>query len=311
LAALLQRPNVGVGSEEDKDRQMIDELRASHPGLDRSHSTPELISGGEATNRWIHAVFLRGLQLIMASQGHQVLLLGGLEAPFLAVHKNLEPLAVRTIPPDVEVLFAPDVSQAEREALSRSFEDGASASLSIANEVAKGAPFPGDVFAERVWRACRNLNPAMPPQRVWSAEDEKCVDEYVALFHGRPILQQLEMALALSERVLTGKDRPRDRQIQAAAASQMWHELGDIDWARIDRLSATRGGWLRVASLGIQEDSERRAFIGLVRGAMARICEDAPVDVEVSSGAAVRVYRFHAGQRTLIDRRGGRRGRVH
>jgi hypothetical protein len=29
------------------------------------------------------------------------------------------------------------------------------------------------------------------------------------------------------------------------------------------------------------------------------------------AGSTVRVYRFHAGQRILIDRVGGRRGRVH
>jgi hypothetical protein len=110
-----------------------------------------------------------------------------------------------------------------------------------------------------------------------SDEDERYINEYVALFHGRPRLQQIEMALALSERVLTGKDKPHDRQIQSAAADKMWRELGAIDWARIDRNVATRGGWLRVAS----------------------------------SGETVRVYRFHAGTRTLIDRRGGRNGRIH
>lgn len=146
---------------------------------------------------------------------------------------------------------------------------------------------------------------------VRSAEDEQRVGEYVALFHGRPRYQQIEMALSLSDRVLTGKDKPHDRQIQAGAADQMWRELGPIDWAQIDNLAASRGGWLRVANLGIQEEPERRAFIEVVKSAMARICQDGPVDVEVSNGATVRVYRFHAGVRTLIDRRGGRQGRIH
>jgi hypothetical protein len=43
---------------------------------------------------------------------------------------------------------------------------------------------------------------------------------------------------------------------------------------------------------------------------MSLICQDAPVDIEVGNGATIRVYRFHGGQRSLIDRRGGR-GRVH
>jgi hypothetical protein len=144
-----------------------------------------------------------------------------------------------------------------------------------------------------------------------SEEDERHVSEYVALFHGKPRLQQIEMVLALSERVLTGKDKPHDRQIQSAAADTMWCELGDIDLTHIDRFAATRGGWLRVASLGLQEEAERHVFVEVLKNAMARICQDSPVDIEVSSGATVWVYRFHAGTRTLIDRRGGRRGRVH
>lgn len=132
---------------------------------------------------------------------------------------------------------------------------------------------------------------------VRSVEDEQRVGEYVALFHGRPLNQQIEMALSLSDRVLTGKDKPHDRQIQAGAADQMWRELGSIDWAQIDGLAATRGGCLRVANLGTQEESERCAFLEVVKTAMARICHDGPVDVEVSTGATVRV--------------GGRRGRVH
>lgn len=144
-----------------------------------------------------------------------------------------------------------------------------------------------------------------------SVRDQNCVGEYVALFRGRPRLQQLEMALALSERVLTGKDQASARQIQAAAANQMWRELGDIDWAQVDPRAASRSGWQRAASLRVLEDSERSALVDLVRAAMAVICQDDPIDVEVTDGTTVRVYRFHAGKRTLIDRRGSRRGRVH
>ena len=36
-----------------------------------------------------------------------------------------------------------------------------------------------------------------------------------------------------------------------------------------------------------------------------------PTEATIVAGSTVRVYRFHAGQRTLIDRQGGRRGRVH
>jgi hypothetical protein len=311
LAELLRRPDASVGSEADRDRRFIDEVRARHPDWDRSQRTPEFIEGDKVPDRWIQVVLLRGVQIMLASQGHQVLMLGGLETPVIAVHRGLEPLAVRTIPPNVEILFAPKLSQDECEAISRSIDDGVSASLSIITEVAKDVPISGDAFAERVWRACRESNTARPPPPVRSIEDERRVSEYIALFHGQPRLQQLEMALALSERVLTGKDKPRDRQIQATAANQMWHELGTIDCAHIEPLAARRSGWQRVASLGIQEDFERRAFIDLVRTAMGGICQDDPVDVEVTNGATVRVYRFHAGQRTLIDRHGGRRGRVH
>jgi hypothetical protein len=79
---------------------------------------------------------------------------------------------------------------------------------------------------------------------VASSLDPVRIAEYLALFRGRPRLQQLEMALALSERVLTGKrDTPEDRQVQAAAAAQIWCELGSIEWAHVDPLSAARDGW--------------------------------------------------------------------
>ena len=120
------------------------------------------------------------------------------------------------------------------------------------------------------------------------------------------------MSLALSERVLTGnRDKPCDRQIQATAADQMWRELGPIDWAQVDPVAATRGGWSRVASLAIHSQAERHRFIEHTKDAMAQICQDDPVDLTIVAGSTVRVYRFHAGERTLIDRVGGRRGRVH
>lgn len=309
LAALLRRPGVSVGIEAASDRPFIHEVKASHPGLDRSITAPEFVAGEEVIDRWIHVVVLRGLQIKMASQGFQVLLLGGLEAPFIAVHRNLEPLAVRSIPPDEDILFAPDVLQDECNLIAKAMDDAAAASLGVVAEVARSAPVSGDVFAEHVWRACRAIPRPSPPLR--SAEDERRVGEYVALFHGRPRYQQIEMALSLSDRVLMGKDKPHERQIQAGAADQMWRELGAIDWAQIDSRAAARGGWLRVANLGTQEESERYAFIEVLKDAMARICQDGPVDVEVKSGATVRVYRFLAGQRTLIDRQSARRGRVH
>lgn len=310
LAGLLRRPDVGVGSEADGDRPFIDEVKSCHPGLDRSSLISEFVAGMEVPDRWIHLVILRGVQIVLAARGFQVLLVGGLAAPFIAMHRDLEPLAVHTIPPD-GILFAPDLSLDECGVIAKAIDDGTSASLGVVSEVEMGAPISGDVFAERVWSGCRAMMTTAPPPPARSAEDERRVGEYVALFRGRPHLQQLEMALALSERVLTGKDKPRDRQIQAAAADQMWRELGAVDWARIDRLAASMGGYQRVASLRIQEEHERRAFVELVKGAMARIFQDDPVDVEVANGATVRVYRFHAGTRTLIDRHGGRRGRVH
>lgn len=78
--------------------------------------------------------------------------------------------------------------------------------------------------------------------------------EYVDLFRGKSRLQQLEMALALTERVLTGtRDKPYDRQVQAAAADQMWRELGPLELAQFDPVAAIKGGWLRVANLVVRE----------------------------------------------------------
>jgi hypothetical protein len=59
-----------------------------------------------------------------------------------------------------------------------------------------------------------------------------------------------------------------------------------------------------------RRETDGRAFVNRLRDAMSLICQDAPVDIEVGNGATIRVYRFHGGQRSLIDRRGGR-GRVH
>lgn len=309
LAAILRsRPEQGVGSDRDQDQRFIDEIKARHPGLARAHTQPELVAGVEVIDRWLQVVILRAVQIRMSSAGYSVLLLGGFEAPFLAVHRNLNPLAVRTIPPDVEILFAAQLSEEECQAITTAMDDGVSASLSIVGEVAKIAPMAGDVFARRVWDACRGGN----ARATRSCEFEQHVGEYVDLFRGKSRLQQLEMVLALSERVLTGtRDKPYDRQVQAAAADQMWCELGPLDLAQFDPVAAIRGGWLRVAGLVTKEESERRAFVELAKYAMARICQDDPVDVEVATGSTVRVYRFHAGRRTLIDRLGGRRGRVH
>lgn len=309
LAAILRgKPEQCVRSSEEMDQAFIDDVWARHPGLDRSQVVVELVGGVAAADRWLQVVILRGVQIRVASAGFDVLLLGGLEAPFLAVHRDLTPLAVRTIPPDVELLFAPTLTDDECQAIAKAMDEGVSVTLSTVQEVAACAPMLGYVFAKRVWDACRGKK-VRPPR---SQEFEERAGEYVALFRGRSLLQQLEMVLSLSERVLTGKrDKPYDRQIQAAAADQMWRELGSIDWAQVDPVAATRGGWLRVASLIIQEPSERLVFVELAKDAMARICQDDPVDVKVATGSTVRVYRFHAGQRTLIDRLGGRRGRVH
>ena len=311
LVGLLRRPEVSVGSDACWDRPFMDGIRADYPGLDRSHDSAELVAGVPVPDRWIAVVILRGVQILLAAEGYEVLLLGGLEAPFIAVHRNLEPLAVRTIPPDIEPLFTPKLPLVERRAIVRAIDDASSGCLRIVSEVAKGAPMPADLFAERVWRGCRSAKDATP-RPGWSAEDERRVGEYLALSYGRPRLEQMEMALALSERVITGKDKPRDRQIQATAAELLWRDLGAIEWAVIDAVTAARHGWLRVASLAIQEPTVRQDFLERTIAAMGWIGQDDPVDIRVQTGATTtRVYRFRAGERTLIDRQGGRRGRVH
>jgi hypothetical protein len=205
--------------------------------------------------------------------------------------------------------FAPELTEDECQEIEEALGAAASAALTIVAEVAKRAPMPGDLFAEHVWYACRGSNP--PQWSVSSSVDQKQVEQLLALTRGRPHLEKVEMALALSERVLTGKDKPPERQAQAAAAALMWRALGMIEWAHVEPLAAARGGWLRVASLAMQDEPTRQALLNRLVNAMSMICQDAPVDIEVSNSATIRVYRFHGGQRTLIDRRGGRRGRVH
>ena len=306
LAAILRsKPEQAVGSGKELDQPFIDEIKERHPGLDRS-ALPERVAGVEVPDRWLQVVMLRGVQIMVAAAGYDVLLLGGLETPFLALHRNLQPFAVRTIPPDVEILVAPALSEEECQAITKAIEDGVSATRHALVEVAKDAPLAGDVFARRVWAACRAKT--RPPSKEYDQRAER----YVSLFRGQSHLQQLEMSLALSERVLTGeRDKPCDRQIQATAADQMWRELGPIDWAQVDPVAATRGGWSRVASLAIHSQAERHRFIEHTKDAMARICQNDPFDLTIVAGSTVRVYRFHAGERTLIDRVRGRRGRVH
>ena len=101
LAAILHsKPEQAVGSGKELDQPFIDEIKERHPGLDRS-ALPERVAGVEVPDRWLQVVMLRGVQIMVAAAGYDVLLLGGLETPFLALHRNLEPFAVRTIPPDV------------------------------------------------------------------------------------------------------------------------------------------------------------------------------------------------------------------
>lgn len=309
LVALLRRPGFATGSGADCDRPFIDGIKADHPGLDYSADAPEFVSGEAVPDRWIQVVILRGIQVIMATRGFEVLMLGGLEAPFIVMHRSLTPLAVRSIPPQLEILFAPELTEDECQKIEEALGAAASAALAIVAEVAKRAPMPGDLFAEHVWYACRGSNP--PQWSVSSSVDQEQVAQLLALSRGRPHLEKVEMALALSERVLTGKDKPPERLAQAAAAALMWRELGSIDWTHVEPLAAARGGWSRVASLAMQDEPTRQALLNRLMNAMSMICQDAPVDIEVSNGATIRVYRFHGGQRTLIDRRGGRRGRVH
>lgn len=309
LESMLRRPGLATGSGAECDRPFMDMVKADHPVLDRSHDIAELVSGEAAPDRWIQVVILRGIQVIMATRGFEVLLLGGLEAPILVVHQGLVPLAARSTPPYAEILYAPEIPEGECQGIENALDAAASETLSIVGEVAKRAPMPADLFAQYVWYACRGSTPSQ-----WSVSgsiDQKRVAQLFDLSRGRPHLEQVEMALALSERVLTGKDKPLERQAHAAAAAQMWHNLGSIDLAHVEPLLAARGGWSRVASLAMQDEPARQALLNRLMNAMSMICQDAPVDIEVGNGATIRVYRFHGGQRSLIDRRGGRRGRVH
>ncbi len=125
--------------------------------------------------------------------------------------------------------------------------------------------------------------------------------------------EQLEMFLAMAERVLTGKDRPRDRQVHALIAHRFWLEIGDIQPVLAQgHVQPARAGWMRVASLASDESEDARGLPMLLASAMERIAQDEPVDVNVQIGSTLRVYRFKAGQRTLIDRQGRRAAtRVH
>ncbi len=309
LVTFLRRPGLATGSGVECDRPFMDKMKVDHPGLGRSLAITEFVSGEAVLDRWIDVVILRGIQVIMAARGFEVLMLGRLDGPFLVVHRSLVPLAVRTIPPHHEFLFAPELPEGECHGIEDALNAGESAARTIVAEVAKRMPMPADRFAEHVWNACRGSDPAQ--RSASSSVDQNRVSEYLALSRGRPRLEQVEMALALSERVLTGKDKPSDRQVQAAAAALMWRDLASINWAHVETHSAARCGWSRVAGLAMQDEPTRQALLKRVRDAMSMICQDAPVDIDVDSGAAIRVYRFHGGQRTLIDRRGGRRGRIH
>lgn len=307
LAGLLRRRDVCLAADPESDRPYIDRLRASHPGLDRACNVPEIVSGGDVIDRWIQLVILRGLQIFASAEGNDVLLLGGLEAPFLAVHKNYAPLAVKGIPPK-DTLFAPELPDGDRIKLGRQLDAAAAASLSAMEEVAKEAPLPGDVFAERVWGLCRARTYKVGPAR--NEDEQRQRDRIITDWEGRPTLEKLEMALALSDRVLSGRDKPGDRQLYAGVAHIMWTRLS-LDWNEIGAPDARMRGWQRVACLADLEASVRDAMVVRVRDAMGLVCQDKPVDIKVMEGKTMKVYRFHQGQRQLIDRRGGWKGRVH
>ncbi len=307
LAALLRKAVLGFDSTEDSDHRLIDDAKVRHPGL--SHGGPaEAVSGESVPERWLNVIILRGVQLMVAARGFDVLMLGGLEAPFIVMHRHQRPLAVQAIPPDTELLFAPDLAEEECQAVFRVVDEANSVVLRIFRRVGKEAPIAGDLYAERVWRTCRVSS--SPPARGHDV-DPRRVNEVVQLSHGRPWLQKFEMVLALSERVLVGKDKPLDRQTFAAAAHLLWNDIGSIDWSMINVPTAIGGGHIRVASLASQEDGARQEFLDLVTTSMPLISADEPVDIKIANGSTLKVYRFHAGKRTLIDRLGGRRGRVH
>lgn len=295
----LRRSVGGFDSNEDSDLRLLDDARARHPGL---------WPGERAPNRWLNVIILRGVQLMVATQGFDALMLGGSEEPFLIMHRDKEILAVQTIPPDTQLLFATCLAEQDCQGILNSVSAATASVLRIVTRVGKETPSAGDVYAERVWQTCRVTGSS--PRRGEHV-DPRRVSEIVKLSLGRPWLQKFEMALALSERVLVGKDKPLDRQIFAAAAHLMWNDLGTIDWTTINVHAASHGGNARVASLGSQADEERQEFLDLVAASMPLIAADAPVDINVVNGATVKVYRFQGGKRTLIDRLGGRRGRVH
>ncbi len=151
LAALLRKAVLGFDSTEDSDHRLIDDAKARHPGL--SHGGPaEVVSGESVPERWLNVIILRGVQIMVAARGFDVLMLGGLEAPFIVVHRHQRPLAVQAIPPDTELLFAPDLAEEECQAVFRVVDETTSVVLRIFRRVGKEAPIAGDLYAERVWR---------------------------------------------------------------------------------------------------------------------------------------------------------------
>jgi len=307
LTALLRKAVVGFDSSEDSDDRLIDDAKARHPGLSQGGPVED-VSGEAVPDRWLDVVILRGVQIIVAARGYDVLMLGGLEAPFIVVHQHQNPLAVQAIPPDTELLFAPHLAVEKCHTVFSVVDEATSVVLRIFRRVGKETPIAGDLYAERVWRTCR-LSGSPPP--CGQDLDPRRVSEVVQLSYGRPWLQKFEMVLALSERVLVGKDKPLDRQTFAAAAHLLWNALGTIDWSTINMHAAISGGHIRVASLASQEDAARQEFLDLVMTSMPLISADDPVDIKIVNGSTAKVYRFHAGKRALIDRLGVRRGRVH
>ncbi len=214
LTVLLRRTGVGFDPSEDSDHRLIDDAKARHPGLSVG-GPAESVSGESIPDRWLNVIILRGVQLMVAARGFGVMMLGGLEAPFIVVQQDQRPLAVQTIPPDTELLFAPGLAEEECQAVFRAVDEATSIVLRIFRRVGKEAPIAGDLYAERVWRTCRVSG--SPP--AWGQDiDPRRVNEVVHLSYGRPWLQKFEMALALSERVLIGKDKPLDRQCRFSPA---------------------------------------------------------------------------------------------
>ncbi len=287
---VLRRDVAGFDSNQESDYRVLETAKAQQP----------------APDRWLNVIILRGIQIMVAAQGFGTLMVGGLEAPVIIVHRENELLAVQTVPP--ELLFVPGLAEKDCQDTLDAVAAGSACVLRIVKRMGKEAPIAGDGYAERVWQTCRIT---VSPPRRGEHIDPRRVNEVVELSLGRPWLQKFEMALALSERVLVGRDKPPDRQIFAAAAHLMWTDLGSIDWTTINVHAAVHGGHARVAGLASQGDEARQEFLDLVAASMPLIAADAPVDINVVNGVTVKVYRFHGGKRTLIDRLGGRRGRVH